>query len=118
MQAEAELKAKGVDFVLALCVNDAAVMRSWAADQKSDGSFLKFGADVRGEVATALGLTLDARAGLPGKLGYPRCKRFSMLLENNEVKALHVCATSEDPTGDDGPEASFVAQMLTNLGDN
>lgn len=107
-----------MDFVLAICVNDAAVMRSWSADQGSDGSFLKFGADPRGEVASALGLALDARAGLPGKLGYTRCKRFSMLLENNEVKALNVCATAEDPTGDDGPEASLVAQMLADLGDN
>ena len=31
---QAELKEKGIDEVLVICVNDGAVMQAWAADQK------------------------------------------------------------------------------------
>ena len=36
LKAEAELKALGVDKVVALAVNDAAVMDAWAKDQGID----------------------------------------------------------------------------------
>lgn len=103
--------------MLALCVNDAAVMRSWQKDQQPEGSFLRFGADVRCEVAGALGCLLDPAAGLPDKFGTaPRCKRFSMLVEDNVVKAVNLCYSAADATGDDGPEESQVEKMLTILG--
>jgi len=31
---ESELKSKGVDEVIVVCINDAAVMDAWADDQK------------------------------------------------------------------------------------
>jgi peroxiredoxin len=46
-----ELAEKGVDEVIVFCVNDAAVMVAWAADQGIDKKgIITFMADTRGEL--------------------------------------------------------------------
>jgi glutaredoxin/glutathione-dependent peroxiredoxin len=89
------LKAKGVDTVACVSVNDAFVMGAWGKDQKTDGKVMML-ADGSGDFARAVDLELDAtRAGL-GK----RSQRYSMLVDNGIVKALHVEAPGKFEVSD------------------
>src|SRR5437588_6801891 len=56
-----KLKAKGVDDVLCISVNDAFVMGAWGRDQKSEGK-VRMLADGSGEYTKKLGLELDLTA--------------------------------------------------------
>ena len=81
----ADLKAKGVDQIACVSVNDAFVMGAWAEDQgvKDEMTLL---ADGNGEFTRALGLEMDA-----AKFGMgPRSQRYSMLVEDGVVKKLNV----------------------------
>ncbi len=109
---QAELKAKGIDEVIILAVNDGAVMKAWAKDQKSEGSMLTFMADTRCEFSKAMKLTIEPT---PSLLGNTRCKRYSMMVDNGTVKVLNVAEGPSDPTGDGNPTVSFVEQMLADL---
>lgn len=114
MEQEAELKAKGVTDVLVYCVNDGAVMTAWANDQFIDGTIVKMLGDPRSELTQALGLVLD-HPGPMSVLGTPRCKRFSMLIDDGVIKTINVAGTEDDPAGDDNPKISLVEKMLMDL---
>lgn len=114
MAKNAELKAKGVSDVLIFCVNDGAVMAAWAKDQKIEGSIITFLGDTRSELTQALGLVLD-HPGPMGVLGNPRCKRFSMLVDNGIIKTINIAEAADDPAGDDKPTVSCVEKMLGDL---
>ncbi len=79
------LKAKGVDEVWCLSVNDAFVMGAWSKDQKAGGK-IRFMADGSADYAKKLGLTLDLTARGMGM----RSNRYSMLVDNGVVKSLNV----------------------------
>lgn len=111
---EDELKAKGVSDVLVYCVNDGAVMTGWAKDQGVEGSIVSLLGDPRSEVTEALGLVLD-HPGPMSVLGNPRCKRFSMLIDDGIIKTINVAAKEDDPAGDDDPSVSLVEKMLGDL---
>jgi len=111
---EEELKAKGVSDVLVYCVNDGAVMQSWAKDQGVEGTIVSFLGDPRSEVTQALGLVLD-HPGPMSVLGTARCKRFSMLIDDGVIKTINVAAAEDDPAGDDNPTVSLVDKMLGDL---
>jgi peroxiredoxin len=98
-----------VDLVIAMAVNDAAVMRAWCMDQKCTGSMIRFMGDVRCEVTKALGLEFHA---VPPKFGYMRCKRFAMVINDGVVVGTNVCAADDDPPGDSVPEKSFVEEVM------
>jgi peroxiredoxin len=85
VQNDAALKAKGVDAVACLSVNDAFVMGAWGKDQKADGKVVML-ADGNGDFTRAVGLELDATANGLGK----RSKRYAMVVENGVVKTLNV----------------------------
>jgi peroxiredoxin len=114
MEHEDELKAKGVSDVLVFCVNDGAVMTAWANDQFTDGTIIKMLGDPRKELTEALGLVLD-HPGPMSVLGTPRCKRFSMLIDDGIIKTINVAGTENDPAGDDNPKISLVEKMLMDL---
>ena len=100
----AELKAKGVDEIGCVAVNDAAVMGAWGKDQRAEGKVTML-ADGSGDFARALGLELDlTRLGL-GK----RSQRYSMLVEDGVVKSLNVEAQAGQV------EASSAETMLKSL---
>ena len=80
-----KLKAKGVDEIVCISVNDAFVMGAWARDQKSEGK-VRMLADGSGEYTKKLGLELDLTARGLGV----RSQRFSMLVDDGVVKALNV----------------------------
>lgn len=82
------LKAKGVDTVACVAVNDAFVLSAWAKGQEADGKIVML-ADGLGTFTKALGLDFD---GSGAGLG-TRSKRYSMLVEDGVVKALNVEAS-------------------------
>ncbi|MGZ8363679.1 MAG: redoxin family protein [Caulobacteraceae bacterium] len=86
----ADLKAKGVDTIACLSVNDAFVMKAWAKDQgiTDEGVML---ADGSGDFAKALGLDADF-----GKFGMGlRAQRFAMVVNDGVVERLDVEAPGE-----------------------
>ncbi len=81
----ADLKAKGVDTIACIAVNDQAVMGAWGKAQNVGDKIVML-ADGSGDFARAVGLDIDlSRAGLG-----VRSKRYSMLVEDGTVKALNV----------------------------
>jgi peroxiredoxin len=81
----ADLKAKGVDEIACVAVNDAFVMGAWGKEQKTEGK-VRMLADGSGDFARALGLELDLTKGGLGV----RSKRYAMLVDNGVVKSLSV----------------------------
>jgi len=80
-----KLKAKGVDVIACVAVNDVFVMRAWGEHNKADGKVVML-ADGNGEFARALGLEMDASKFGMGTRG----KRFSMLVDDGVVKHLNI----------------------------
>jgi peroxiredoxin len=79
------LKAKGVDTVACISVNDAFVMDAWGKDQKSDGKVLML-ADGNGEFTDKMGLVMDGSKFGLGK----RSQRYAMVVEDGVIKTLNV----------------------------
>lgn len=79
-----ELKAKGVDEIVATAVNDAFVMGAW--NKASGSEDITMLADGNGNFAEAVGLTMDGSGFGLGKRG----QRFSMIVEDGVVKELNV----------------------------
>lgn len=79
------LKAKGVDEIWCVSVNDPFVMGAWAKDQKTLGKVRMFG-DGSATWTKALGLELDLTAKGMGV----RMNRFSMLVDDGVVKTLNI----------------------------
>jgi peroxiredoxin len=79
------LKAKGVDEIACVSVNDAFVMGAWGKDQKSDGKVHML-ADGNGDFTRALGLEMDGTKFGMGK----RSQRYSMIVTDGVVKSLNV----------------------------
>ncbi|HEY5598971.1 MAG TPA: peroxiredoxin [Kiloniellales bacterium] len=99
----AEIKAKGVDTIACLSVNDAFVMGAWAKDQKVGDKVLML-ADGSGELTKALGLVLDLT---PRGMGV-RSDRYAMVVEDGVVKALN----REAPGAFEVSSAEKVLQAL------
>ncbi len=81
----AELKAKGVDTIACLAVNDAFVMGAWGKERGADDKIVMLG-DGSGDFTRAVGLELDR---IKEGMGV-RSQRYAMLVEDGVVKALNV----------------------------
>jgi peroxiredoxin len=79
------LKAKGVEVIACVAVNDAFVLDQWAKANDVQGRVLML-ADGNGAFTKAIGMELDASGA---GLGI-RSLRYSMLLEDGVVKVLNV----------------------------
>lgn len=79
------LKAKGVDEVVCVSVNDAFVMAAWGKSAHADGKVTMI-ADGNGDFSKALGLTFDGSAYGMGIRG----QRFSMLVRDGKVAELNI----------------------------
>lgn len=84
-----ELKAKGVDEIVATAVNDPFVMSAWNKASGSDAITML--ADGNGDFAEAIGLTMDGSAFGLGKRG----QRWSAIVEDGVVKELNVEAPGD-----------------------
>jgi peroxiredoxin len=97
------LKAKGINEIWCVAVNDAFVMGAWARDQKAGGK-VRMMADGSAEFTKKLGLELDLTARGLGL----RMQRFSMVLDNGVVKQLNIEAAGKY-------EVSSAEAMLAKL---
>jgi peroxiredoxin len=79
------IKAKGVDTIACLAVNDAFVMDAWAKAQNVGDKVLML-ADGNAEFTRKLGLQLDATKSGMGT----RSRRYSMVVEDGVVKQLNL----------------------------
>ncbi|MBU2167555.1 MAG: peroxiredoxin [Alphaproteobacteria bacterium] len=79
------LKAKGVDTVACVSVNDAFVMGAWAQSQDGGDKILML-ADGNGEFTRSVGLTMDATGFGMGE----RSQRYSMLVKDGVVEQLNI----------------------------
>jgi glutaredoxin/glutathione-dependent peroxiredoxin len=85
VEKAAQIKAKGVDTIACLSVNDAFVMNAWGKDQKAEGK-VQMLADGNGDFTRAVGLELDASGNGLGK----RSQRYAMVVEDGVIKTLNV----------------------------
>jgi glutaredoxin/glutathione-dependent peroxiredoxin len=97
------LKAKGVDEIWCMSVNDAFVMGAWGREQKAAGK-IRMMADGSAEFATKLGLVLDLTARGMGI----RMNRFSLLVDNGIVKSVNL----EGPGKFEVSDAGTVLKQL------
>jgi peroxiredoxin len=79
------IKAKGVDTIACLAVNDPAVLTAWSKDTGAEGKILML-SDWNADYIKQLGLDFD---GSKFGLG-TRSKRFSAVVDNGVVKELNV----------------------------
>jgi peroxiredoxin len=82
-------RSRGIE-VMCLAVNDAYVMRAWAADQRVPPGLLML-ADGNASFTRALGLELDGSAYGMGL----RARRFALYAEDGVLRQLHVDAPGE-----------------------
>jgi glutaredoxin/glutathione-dependent peroxiredoxin len=80
-----ELKAKGVDTIACIAVNDQFVMDAWGKERGAAGKVVMLG-DGSGDFVRAIGLELDR---IKEGMGI-RTQRYSMLVDDGVVKALNV----------------------------
>ena len=80
-----QLKAKGVDTIACLSVNDVFVMDAWGKDQ-SVGDKVVMLADGSGDYVSRLGLELDLTPRGMGK----RATRFAMVVNDGTVEHLAI----------------------------
>jgi peroxiredoxin (alkyl hydroperoxide reductase subunit C) len=98
-----DIKAKGVDKVVCLAVNDVFVMGAWAKDQKVGDGIVML-ADGAAAFTKALGLELDLVARGLGV----RSQRFALITEGGVVTHLAV----EEAGGFDVSRAEAVLEAL------
>ena len=79
-----KIKAKGIDTIVCMSVNDAFVMSAWGRAQNAEALLML--ADGNGDFTKALGLELDGRGFGLGT----RSQRFAMIVENGKVTHLNV----------------------------
>ena len=96
-------KAKGVDSIVCLSVNDAFVMGAWGKDQGA-GDKVRMLADGNGEFTRAVGLEFDASKFGMGK----RSQRYSMIVDDGVVKSLNV----EEPGAFEVSSAEYTLKQL------
>ncbi len=103
IQQAGALKAKGIDAIACLSVNDAFVMGAWG-DAQGAGDTVMMLADGNGDFTRAVGLELDGTKFGMGK----RSQRYSMVVDNGVVKVLNVEAPGAF-------EVSSAEHMLSQL---
>jgi peroxiredoxin len=97
-----KIKAKGVDTIVCVSVNDAFVMGAWGEAQNAEALLML--ADGNGDLTAALGLEMD---GSGFGLG-TRSQRFAMIVEDGKVTHLNV----EDGPGVDVSSAETMMALL------
>jgi peroxiredoxin len=90
VQKAAAIKAKGVDTIACMAVNDVFVMNAWGkASNVGEGVVML--ADGNGEYAKALGLEMDGRGFGMGMRG----QRFAVIVKNGVATQVNVEAPGE-----------------------
>lgn len=98
-----EIKAKGVDEIVCVAVNDPFVMQAWGNEHGADGK-IRLLSDWNGAFTEAMGLTQDISVAGLGVRG----KRFSMRIKDGVVESLDI----EDGKGVTVSGAAFCLSHL------
>lgn len=99
-----EIRARGIDEIACVSVNDAMVMGAWGREHGAEGK-VRMLSDGLGEFTRALGLEQDMSAK-----GYGvRSRRYAMLIEDGKIADLQV-----EPPGEYG--VSSAEAVLQGLG--
>jgi peroxiredoxin len=85
LEYEPKLKAKAIDEIVCVSVNDAYVMDAWAKALGAHGKVRMLG-DGNADFAKSLGLIADRTAEGMGM----RSRRYAMLVDDGVVKALNL----------------------------
>ena len=85
VEKAAQIKAKGVDTIACISVNDAFVMGAWGKAQSAEGK-VQMLADGNGDFARAVDLEMDGSGFGLGK----RSKRYAMVVQDGVVKTIAV----------------------------
>jgi peroxiredoxin len=85
-----KLRAKGIDTVACMAVNDVFVMNAWGKASNASGKVLML-ADGNGDYARALGLELDGRGFGMGMRG----QRFAIVVDNGVAKQVDIEAPGQ-----------------------
>ncbi|WP_209425334.1 peroxiredoxin [Pararhodobacter sp. SW119] len=80
------LRAKGVDEIICLSVNDVHVMRYWGEVSGATAAGITMAADPAAEFTRAVGMDFSA----PAAGMYDRSRRYAMLVEDGVVRILHI----------------------------
>lgn len=96
-----DLKAKGVDLIICLSVNDAFVMKAWGNAQNAENIAML--ADGDGSYTKMLGLDMET-----GAFGGLRSKRYSMIIDNGVVTHLNI----EKPKEFEVSKAEVILEAL------
>ena len=96
------IKAKGVDSIVCVAVNDPFVMDAWGRDRDAGG--LTLVGDGNGDFTKALGLEMDGRGFGLGT----RSQRYAMIVEDGTVTKLAV----EGPGQFDVSRAEAILEAL------
>jgi len=96
-----ELKAKGVDLIICLSVNDAFVMSEWGKAQNAE--HITMLADGDGSYTKSLGLDMET-----GSFGGLRSQRYSMIIEDGIVTHLNI----EKPKSFEVSKAEVILEAL------
>jgi peroxiredoxin len=84
VEKAADLKAKGVDEIACISVNDPFVMSAW--NERDGSQDVTMIADGNGEFTEALGLTFDGSKFGMGK----RSQRYSMVVNDGTIEQINV----------------------------
>ena len=98
-----EIRAKGIDRIVVMAVNDHHVMKTWG-EALGGKNKIEFVADGDADYANALGLAV----AIPG-MG-TRVRRFSAVVEDGVVKTLNF-----EPEGGKGIQATGAATILSQI---
>jgi peroxiredoxin len=98
-----DLRAKGVDVIACLAVNDAFVMKAWGKSQNADGK-VQMLADGNADYTKALGLDFDATGFGMGTRG----QRFALVIDDGVVQQVHVEQKGEFRVS----SADFIIEQL------
>jgi len=90
LQLADQLKAKGIDTIACMAVNDVFVMNAWGKASNVAGKILML-ADGNGDYARALGLELDGRGFGMGMRG----QRFAIVVDNGIAKHVDIEAPGQ-----------------------
>lgn len=86
-----ELRAKGVDTIVCISVNDAYVMAAWG-DAHGVGDDVVMVSDATGELARAMGMEIDIPVHGLGR----RSKRYAAIIEDGALRWIGVEASPGD----------------------
>ncbi|NOI59244.1 peroxiredoxin [Vibrio coralliilyticus] len=96
-----DIKAKGIDIIACVSVNDAFVMQAWGEAQNATEIMML--ADGDASFAKALGLEMDTAT-----FGGIRSQRYAMVIENGVVTQLNV----EEPKQFEASKAETILAAL------